>query len=232
MTNLSLRAELAFQDSQRTQGVFRPDTPPIVPALGLAATGYALRSQPQRPADHPALSSSTGDISTLAKQGHFYFGLTDAADWQQRMDTSLMRCVHGYLDATRSKHLKSSVVAPGRTSCICRDWMSVYRAGRFSEVRLRLAVTRRRLLRCCSSLLISGLADFSSCLTVTTLQLHVRPVSPACRPAAARQRTSARKPTQQRCGNTSAPRSGASAHAGASETAALPRPAAQSARAC
>ena len=141
-----LRAELAFQDSQRTQGVFRPDTPPIVPALGLAATGYALRSQPQRPADHPAPSSSTGDISTLAKQGHFYFGLTDAADWQQRMDTSLTRCVHGYLDATRSKHLKSSVVAPGRTSCICRDWMSVYRAGRFSEVRLRLAVTRRRLL--------------------------------------------------------------------------------------
>ena len=44
------------------------------------------RPRPVRPADHPALSASTGDISTLAKQGHFYFGLTDAADWQQRMD--------------------------------------------------------------------------------------------------------------------------------------------------
>jgi transposase len=33
-----LKAELAFQDSQRKQGVFRPDTPPIVPRAGVGRT--------------------------------------------------------------------------------------------------------------------------------------------------------------------------------------------------
>jgi hypothetical protein len=34
-----LKAELAFQDSQRKQGVFRPDTPPIVPRSGTGRYG-------------------------------------------------------------------------------------------------------------------------------------------------------------------------------------------------
>jgi transposase len=34
-----LRAELAFQDSQRQQGIFRPDTPPIVPRAGVNRSG-------------------------------------------------------------------------------------------------------------------------------------------------------------------------------------------------
>lgn len=41
-----LRAELAFQDSQRERGIFRPDTPPIVPRA--AASRCGLR--PSRPA--------------------------------------------------------------------------------------------------------------------------------------------------------------------------------------
>lgn len=44
-----LKAELAFQDSQRTQGVFRPDTPPIVPRAGPGR--YGLR--PAQPAPAP-----------------------------------------------------------------------------------------------------------------------------------------------------------------------------------
>jgi len=34
-----LKAEMAFQDSQRQQGVFRPDTPPIVPRGGVRRNG-------------------------------------------------------------------------------------------------------------------------------------------------------------------------------------------------
>ena len=41
-----LKAELAFQDSQRKQGVFRPDTPPIVPRRGVGHPG----SPPAQPA--------------------------------------------------------------------------------------------------------------------------------------------------------------------------------------
>jgi transposase len=45
-----LRAELAFQDAQRQQGIYRPDTPPIVPRGG--AGRYGLRpAQPAPP--HP-----------------------------------------------------------------------------------------------------------------------------------------------------------------------------------
>jgi transposase len=45
-----LCAELAFQDSQRKLGIFKPDTPPIVPRAGAAR--YGLR--PARPAPAPA----------------------------------------------------------------------------------------------------------------------------------------------------------------------------------
>ncbi len=44
-----LKAELAFQDSQRKHGLFRPDTPPIVPRAG--AGRYGLR--PTQPAPAP-----------------------------------------------------------------------------------------------------------------------------------------------------------------------------------
>jgi transposase len=37
-----LKAELAFQDSQRKQGIYRPDTPPIVPRAGAARFGLRL----------------------------------------------------------------------------------------------------------------------------------------------------------------------------------------------
>jgi transposase len=43
-----LRAELAFQDSQRKQGIYRPDTPPIVPRAG--AGRYGLRPTQPAPA--------------------------------------------------------------------------------------------------------------------------------------------------------------------------------------
>ena len=36
---LSLKAEMAFQDSQRRQGIYRPDTPPIVPRAGAGRYG-------------------------------------------------------------------------------------------------------------------------------------------------------------------------------------------------
>jgi hypothetical protein len=44
-----LKAELAFQDSQRKQGVFRPDTPPIVPRGG----GGRNKPRPAPPATAP-----------------------------------------------------------------------------------------------------------------------------------------------------------------------------------
>lgn len=44
-----LRAELAFQDAQRQKGIYRPDSPPIVPRGG--AGRYGLR--PARPAPPP-----------------------------------------------------------------------------------------------------------------------------------------------------------------------------------
>ena len=44
-----LGAELAFQDNQRKRGIFKPDTPPIVPRAGAAR--YGLR--PARPAPAP-----------------------------------------------------------------------------------------------------------------------------------------------------------------------------------
>jgi transposase len=44
-----LRAELAFQEAQRKQGIYRPDTPPIVPRGG--AGRYGLR--PAQPAPPP-----------------------------------------------------------------------------------------------------------------------------------------------------------------------------------
>jgi len=44
---LRLRAQLAFEDSQRQRGIFKPDTPPIVPPRAGAAR-YGLR--PARPA--------------------------------------------------------------------------------------------------------------------------------------------------------------------------------------
>jgi transposase len=43
-----LKAELAFQDSQRKQGIYHPDTPPIVPRAG--ARRYGLRPARQAPA--------------------------------------------------------------------------------------------------------------------------------------------------------------------------------------
>ena len=44
-----LKAELSYQDSQRAAGVYRPDTPPIVPPRG-AGGRYGLRpSQPPAP---------------------------------------------------------------------------------------------------------------------------------------------------------------------------------------
>ena len=43
-----LKAELAFQDSQRQQGIFRPDTRPIVPRTG--AGRYGPRPAPPAPA--------------------------------------------------------------------------------------------------------------------------------------------------------------------------------------
>lgn len=46
---LRLRAELAFQDEQRKQGIFRPDTPPIVPRAGARRSGL----RPARPAPAP-----------------------------------------------------------------------------------------------------------------------------------------------------------------------------------
>ena len=45
-----LRAELAFQDSQRERGVFKPDTPPIVPRAGAGCEGRS----PLRPAPAPS----------------------------------------------------------------------------------------------------------------------------------------------------------------------------------
>lgn len=45
-----LKAELAFQDSQRKQGIYRPDSPPIVPRAG--AGRFGLR--PTQPAPAPA----------------------------------------------------------------------------------------------------------------------------------------------------------------------------------
>ena len=44
-----LRAELAFQDSQRQQGIYKPDTPPIVPRAGAARFGL----RPAQPAPAP-----------------------------------------------------------------------------------------------------------------------------------------------------------------------------------
>ncbi len=46
---LRLRAELAFQDEQRKRGIFRPDTPPIVPRAGARRSGL----RPARPAPAP-----------------------------------------------------------------------------------------------------------------------------------------------------------------------------------
>jgi transposase len=43
-----LKAELAFQDSQRKQGIYRPDTPPIVPRAG--AGRFGLRPAQPAPA--------------------------------------------------------------------------------------------------------------------------------------------------------------------------------------
>jgi hypothetical protein len=45
-----LKAELAFQEAQRKQGIYRPDTPPIVPRAGAARFGL----RPARPAPTPA----------------------------------------------------------------------------------------------------------------------------------------------------------------------------------
>lgn len=45
---LRLKAELAFQDSQRAAGIFKPDTPPIAPRAG--AGGYGLRPSQPAPA--------------------------------------------------------------------------------------------------------------------------------------------------------------------------------------
>ena len=41
-----LKAELAFQESQRKAGIYRPDTPPIVPRAGAGR----FRLRPARPA--------------------------------------------------------------------------------------------------------------------------------------------------------------------------------------
>ena len=41
-----LKVELAFQDSQRKQGIYKPDTPPIVPRSGAGRSGL----RPARPA--------------------------------------------------------------------------------------------------------------------------------------------------------------------------------------
>jgi len=44
-----LKAEMAFQDHQREQGIYRPDTPPIVPRAGAGRAGL----RPARPAPAP-----------------------------------------------------------------------------------------------------------------------------------------------------------------------------------